>query len=63
MHPVQPGWVACPVPNPQGEWFHVIGWTEDMQPVCAGQDRSVFVWRSEFGEDPFLIGTYEEWVG
>lgn len=51
MNPVAPGWVALS----RDEWFHVVGWTIDFQPVCANPEGGVFVWRTEFGADPYEI--------
>jgi hypothetical protein len=64
MRPVQPGWVAVPVHNSDGnEWFHVVGWTEENEPVIAGDDKGIAPWSHTFGEDPFIIATLEEWTG
>lgn len=63
MIPVQPGWVV--VPNRKtfkNEWYHLVGWTEDMQPVVA-MDIGIAVWRDQFGEDGFCVATHEEWNG
>lgn len=63
MRPVQPGWVI--VPNSQAftnEWYHLVGWTDEFQPVIA-QDTGVVRWRDAFGEDGYCVATLEEWNG
>ena len=61
--PVAPGWVIVPVqqltPN---EWYHLIGWTEEMEPVIAWHS-GVQPWRLVAGEDRWCIATLEEWCG
>jgi hypothetical protein len=61
--PVQPGWVVVPAkqltPN---EWYHLLGWTKDREPVIAWS-TGAHEWRSVAGEDPYCIATLEEWCG
>jgi hypothetical protein len=64
MTPVAPGWVAIPhhqtKPN---EWYHIVGWTNSQptEPIIAVHN-GVTRWGNEFGEDPYVISTYQEWV-
>jgi hypothetical protein len=63
VHPVQPGWVIVPDRKEfTNEWYHLVGWTNDMQPVIA-MDLGVAVWRDQFGEDRYSVATIQEWCG
>lgn len=67
MHPVQPGWVAVPVTQEiPGEWYHIVGWTRHEgkpHPIIAGRESGIHPWFIQFGEDPYVIATLEEWTG
>jgi hypothetical protein len=63
MTPVQPGWVIVPVQQSKpNEWYHLVGWTTDMQPVIA-MSTGIQVWRHVFGTDAYSVATHYEWVG
>lgn len=63
MRPVPPGWVIVPVrEEATNEWWHLVGWTEDMQPVVAWT-TGIQVWRNVCGTDAYCVATLEEWTG
>lgn len=63
MIPVQPGWVIVPVAQSHvNEWYHLVGWTEDMHPVIAWV-TGISLWRHQYGEDKYCVATLKEWAG